>query len=329
MHDNASTTNIDPSDTAHPPILVGISSCLLGEKVRYDTGHKHSSYITGTLGQFFTFRPFCPEMAIGLGTPRETLRLVNRDGDIRCVGTKTEGHDVTERLIATGNEQASWQRELCGYILKKDSPSCGMERVKVYTKQMPEKVGVGLYAERLLANFPNLPVEEEGRLGDPVLRENFVKRVFAYREWRALEAAGVTQHRLTQFHARFKYVLLAHDEAATRELGAWLANQGSQPADTVSSEYLSAFMRILKKRATRKRHVNVLQHLQGFLKDDLDSEDKQEMVDTIEQYRQGLLPLIVPITLLRHHFRRHPKPFVDNSAYLQPHPSELMLLNNL
>ncbi|MDX1453768.1 MAG: DUF523 and DUF1722 domain-containing protein [Oleiphilaceae bacterium] len=310
-------------------ILVGVSSCLLGERVRFDTGHKHHSYITSTLGQFFTFRPFCPEMAIGMGTPRETIRLVNVNDEIRVVGTKTETLDVTEQLRECGEAQKEWQAGLCGYILKKDSPSCGMERVKVYKKNAPEKVGVGMYAKVLLDNFPHLPVEEEGRLGDPVLRENFIKRVYVYRHWQDLLDDGLSMNALTDFHAQYKYVLLSHDQHRTRELGARLAQAAKEPLNEVEQWYFAELMSILKLRATRKNHVNVLQHLQGFLKNDLDKEDKAELTEVIDNYRQGLLPLIVPITLLRHHFRRHPKPFVERSKYLEPHPSELMLLNTL
>lgn len=310
-------------------IEVGVSSCLLGEKVRFDKGHKHHSYITSTLGQFFSFRAFCPEMAIGLGTPRETIRLVNKDDEIRAVGTKTETLDVTERLLECGEAQKSWQSELCGYILKKDSPSCGMERVKVYKKNAPERIGEGLYARVLKRNFPHLPVEEEGRLGDPVLRENFIKRVYVYRHWKDLMEAGLSMKTLTDFHAQYKYVLLSHDQHSTRELGARLAQAAKEDMENVAEWYFAELMRILKLRATRKNHVNVLQHLQGFLKNDLDKEDKAELSEVIDNYRQALLPLIVPVTLLRHHFRRHPKPFVDRSKYLEPHPSELMLLNTL
>jgi len=310
-------------------ILIGISSCLLGERVRFDSGHKKHSYITDTLGQHFTFRPYCPEMAIGLGTPRETIRLVMNDDEIRCVGTKTETLDVTDALTENAQQQADWHRDLCGYILKKDSPSCGMERVKVYKGTMPERIGSGLYARVLLDNFPHLPVEEEGRLGDPVLRENFIKRVFVFRHWRDLEAEGISMASLTDFHAQYKYVSLSHDQQSTRDLGKRLADAAGEDIDDVAQWYFSELMRILTIKATRKNHVNVLQHLQGFLKNDLDKEDKKELSDTIENYRQALLPLIVPITLLRHHFRRHPKPFVARSKYLEPHPSELMLLNTL
>ena len=310
-------------------ILIGISSCLLGEKVRFDSGHKHQSYITETLGKYFKFRSFCPEIAIGLGIPRETLRLVLQDGEIRCIGNKTPSLDVTQQLNDIAVEQKQWHEHLCGYILKKDSPSCGMERVRVYKNDMPEKCGTGVYAQVLLNSFPNLPVEEEGRLGDPVLRENFVKRVFVYRHWKDLLLDGISMHKLTDFHAQYKYVLLSHDQARTRALGGRLAEASKAPFDEVLAWYFSELMAILKLRADRKNHVNVLQHLQGFLKEDIDKEDKKELTETIEKYRNALLPLIVPITLLKHHFRRNPKPFVERSKYLEPHPSELMLLNTL
>lgn len=315
--------------TTNNPILIGISSCLLGEKVRFDTGHKHHSYITQTLGQYFEFRSFCPEMAIGLGTPRETLRLVQKEDGVHCVGNKTASLDVTNQLIDVAHQQESWHKDLCGYILKKDSPSCGMERVRLYKNDMPERVGIGLYARVLKEKFPYLPVEEEGRLGDPVLRENFIKRVFVYRHWRDIEAEGFTVQKLTAFHAQYKYVLLSHDQERTRNLGSRLANAAKEPIDEVLQWYFTELMTILEIKATRKNHVNVLQHLQGFLKNDIDKEYKKELTETIENYRLGLLPLIVPITLLRHHFRRHPKPFVEQSKYLAPHPSELMLLNTL
>jgi uncharacterized protein YbgA (DUF1722 family)/uncharacterized protein YbbK (DUF523 family) len=310
-------------------ILIGISSCLLGEEVRFDTGHKHNSYITGTLGKYFTFRSFCPEMAIGLGVPRETLRLVMREDGIHCIGNKTPSLDVTERMIENAREQQPWQGELCGYILKKDSPSCGMERVRVYKGEMPTRHGTGLYARVLMQNFPNLPVEEEGRLGDPVLRENFIKRVFIFRHWRDLREEGLTTHRLMEFHAQYKFILMSHDQNLARALGRRLAEASREPVEQTAHWYFSEMMEIMKIRATRKNHVNVLQHLQGFLKQEIDSEDKQELVETIDNYRRGQLPLIVPVTLLRHHFRRHPHEFVSMSKYLDPHPAELMLLNTL
>lgn len=312
-------------------IVIGTSSCLMGEKVRYDKSHKHSSYITNVLGRFFSFHPFCPEMAIGLGTPRETLRLVDKDGNIECIGNKTEGHNVTDALIATAHEQASWHADLCGYILKKGSPSCGMERVRIYNFDtgMPIDSGAGLYAKVLMENFPHLPVEEEGRLGDAVLRENFIKRVFAYRHWKDVVEDGLSMAKLTDFHSQYKYVLLSHSQARYRALGKRVASAASEPIEQVEQWYFEEFMSILKLRATRKNHVNVLHHLQGFLKNDLDKDDKQELTEMIQSYHKGLLPLIVPVVLLKHHFRRHPKPFAVRSKYLNPHPAELMLLNGI
>jgi len=237
--------------------------------------------------------------------------------------------DVTQDLIEIAHNQESWHKDLCGYILKKDSPSCGMERVRVYKGDMPERTGSGLYAKVLLDSFPHLPIEEEGRLGDPVLRENFIKRVFVFRHWRDIETEGITMQTLTDFHSQYKYVLLSHDQDRTRKLGNRLANAGKESMDEVKNWYFAELMSILKVKATRKNHVNVLQHLQGFLKNDIDQEYKQELTETIERYRLGLLPLIVPVTLLTHHFRRHPKPFVEQSKYLAPHPAELMLMNTL
>ena len=320
--------DIDSSLTPKP-IFVGVSSCLLGEKVRYDTGHKHHSYITDTLGKYFQFRPFCPEMAIGLGTPRETLRLVLLADGIHCVGNKTSGLDVTGQLTDAANDQREWHQDLCGYILKKDSPSCGMERVKLYRGSAPERKGSGIYAQVLMNNFPNLPIEEEGRLGDPVLRENFIKRVFAMSHWKEVEASGLSIKKLTDFHAQYKFILMSHDQNFARQLGNRLANCHKEPIADTSRWYFGEFMSILKIKATRKNHVNVLQHLQGFLKDHLDKDDKRELSEIFESYRLGRLPIVVPLTLLKHHFRRHPNSFIEQSKYLEPHPAELMLLNTL
>lgn len=309
----------------HGNIMVGISSCLLGERVRYDGGHRLHSYITGTLGQYFTFRPFCPEMAIGLGAPRETLRLEERDGRIHCIGNQTASLDVTAELEATARQQAGWHRDLCGYIFKAGSPSCGMAGVKVYRNGEVTQEGAGIYARRLQQDFPHLPVEDEGRLGDPSLRINFLQRVFAYREWRDLEGSGITLHTLTGFHARYKYLLLSHHQQRTRDLGKRLALASAEPLDAVAGWYLAEWMGILSVPATTPGHVNVLQHLQGFLKKEIDAAARQELAETIEGYRLGRLPLIEPLMLLRHHFRHHPHPFVQNCRYLYPQQADLLL----
>ena len=317
----------DAPDTGKIPI--GISSCLVGEKVRFDGGHKQNRYILDTLGKFFRFRPFCPEMAIGLSVPRETIRLVSIDGRAQAVGNKNSHLNFTRALIQSAEDQADWHAQIFGYIVKKDSPSCGMERVRLYRGDLPSRDGVGLYTETLMRNFPALPVEEEGRLGDPVLRESFVKRVIIYKRWHDLLEAGLDWPGLTDFHARHKLILYSHNQQLGRKLGRELAVARSQPIETYGAQYLAQLMAILKISAKRSNHVNVLEHIRGYLKQDLDKDDKQELTDSIENYRLGLLPLIVPITLLRHHFRRHPDPYIEQSYYLQPHPDELMLLNSL
>ena len=314
-------------------ILVGISSCLIGEKVRFDGGHKQNRYVLDTLGQYFRYRPFCPEMAIGLGVPRETIRLVAVDGKTEAIGNKHNELNFTRPLIQSAEDQLSWRRQVFGYIVKKDSPSCGMERVRVYHGELPRREGVGLYTARLMKNFPALPIEEEGRLGDPVLRESFVKRVFIYRRWHELLGKGLDWAGLTDFHARHKLILYSHNQQLGRRLGRELAAAQQQtrqdPVLDYAPQYLAQLMVILKISAKRSNHVNVLEHIRGYLKQDLDKSDKQELTDSIENYRMGLLPLIVPITLLRHHFRRNPNRYIERSYYLQPHPDELMLLNSL
>lgn len=310
-------------------IRIGISSCLLGEKVRFDSGHKRNAYINGILSNFFEFTGFCPEVEIGLSIPREPIRLVTLNDKVHCVGTRNPDLDVTEDLYRSADEQQFWHRQLCGYILKKGSPSCGMERVRLYKGDIPDRIGVGLYAERLMQNFPDLPIEEEGRLEDPVLRENFIQRVYIFSRWQKLMAQAVSMKSLTLFHAQHKYIYMSHDQSMARQLGSWLAENHKTDLDTLTTQYLSKMMTLLKQRATRKNHVNTLQHIQGYLKNHLDADDKQELTANIKQYREGLLPLIVPITLLRHHFRRHPNNYISDSYYMQPHPSELMLLNSL
>lgn len=313
-------------------IKIGISSCLMGEQVRFDSGHKKNAYVCGILSDYFDFSTFCPEVSIGLGIPREPIRLVSIEDNVHCVGTKNPELDVTEQLYQSADNQKHWHAELNGYILKKDSPSCGMERVKLYKgfdkTKMPEKTAVGLYAKRLMENFPYLPVEEEGRLSDPALRENFIQRVYIYNRWRGMEKSGFTIANLQAFHAQHKYIFMSHNQLLSRELGASLAN-ADESIECLAQKYLSNMMSLLKCIATRKNHVNTLQHLQGYLKHDLDAEDKKELCSLISDYYKGLLPLVVPITLLKHHFRKHPKQYISESFYLQPHPGEMMLLNHI
>ncbi|MCP5143123.1 MAG: DUF523 and DUF1722 domain-containing protein [Chromatiales bacterium] len=311
-------------------IRIGISSCLLGEKVRYDGGHKKDNYITGTLADYFEFVPVCPEAAIGLGIPRPTIRLVGAAEAPRVRGVKDASLDVTDRMVAYGREMVGRLTGLRGYIFKRGSPSCGMERVKVYTEQgMPNTSSAGVYAREIMAANPLLPCEEEGRLGDPMLRENFIQRVFVYDRWLRLVDEGLTAGRLVDFHTRHKYMIRAHDESAYREMGRLVAEAGSRDPAELAGAYVTLLMTTLTKRATRKKHANVLMHLMGYLKKHLDAADKAELIETIDEYRAGRLPLIVPIVLLRHHFRRHPNEYVADQYYLDPHPRELMLRNVL
>jgi uncharacterized protein YbgA (DUF1722 family)/uncharacterized protein YbbK (DUF523 family) len=308
-------------------IPVGISSCLLGQNVRFDGGHKRDPYITGTLSEYFEFHPFCPEVEIGMGTPRSAIHLVRIDDAIHCVGIKDPEWDVTERLRNRAEHQKDLHADLCGYILKKDSPSCGMERVKVYSGGQPHKDGIGIYAQEMMSNNPLLPVEEEGRLGDPGLRENFIQRVYVLYRWKLMLAEGLTPGSLTHFHARHKLIIMSHDDY--RDLGQLLAGLNKANLAPVAEQYISQLMTTLKKIASRKNHVNVLQHIQGYLKKALSADDKTELCEVIEQYRNGYVPLIVPLTLLKHHFRKAPDPYIEESYYMSPYPQELQLLNQL
>lgn len=242
-------------------IPVGISSCLLGERVRFDAGHKKNGYITGVLADYFEFVPFCPEMAVGLGAPRETLRLVACDNEIRAVGNKTPTLDVSQALTDAAARRRTIHAGLCGYILKKDSPSCGMERVKVYKDEgdIPERNGSGLFAARLMQDFPYLPIEEEGRLEDARLRENFIQRVFVLARWQALNVEPLTIAKLQNFHARHKRIFMNHEQNAARELGAMLADALDE-LPSLATTYRDAMMTLLKHPASCENHVNILQH---------------------------------------------------------------------
>ena len=308
-------------------IPIGISSCLVGQPVRFDGGHKRDAYINGTLSAYFDFKPFCPEVEIGLGTPRPAIQLALRDDAVHCVGVKEPSLDVTERLRSHAQQQATLHAALCGYILKKDSPSCGMTRVKVYAGQQYERNGVGIYAQEMMRNNPLLPVEEEGRLGDPGLRENFILRVYVLYRWKLMLAEGLSPQKLTQFHARHKLIIMSHADYS--ELGQLLASVSKSNLLTVADQYILQLMQTLKKVATRSSHVNVLQHIQGYLKKELSADDKAELCELIERYRQGEIPLIVPLTLLRHHFRKTPDTYIDESYYMSPYPQALQLINQL
>lgn len=317
--------------TNQPLIKVGISACLLGEPVRYNGGHKQSLLCKNELGQYFDYISICPEQAIGLGTPREPIRLVGDAQQPRAVGTVTSTLDVTDALTQFSQRTVAGLEDICGYILMQKSPSCGMQRVKVYQVdgQGFSNDGAGIFAAALMQAKPLLPVEEDGRLNDPVLRENFITRVFAYAQWQQLLSSGLSRTKLYEFHARYKYQLMANSPADCTALGRLLANQQKTRLALVATEYFSLFMRALKKVATRGSHTNVLQHISGYIKHSLSADEKRELQRLISQYRNGIVPLIVPLTLLKHHFNRHPDRYIADQVYLQPHPENLSLRNAL
>ena len=307
-------------------IKVGISACLLGQEVRFDGGHKRSSFCERDLGAHFEYHPVCPEMAIGLGAPRAAIRLVKRHGEVRAEASNGS-FDVTERLIAFSEQKARLLDFISGYILCAKSPSCGMERVRIYgaNNEGSAKEGIGLFAKALMEANPLLPVEEDGRLCDPILRENFVLRVFAYHDWQQLCASGITAAALIRFHSRYKYLVLSHATTHYRTLGKLLGNLGKANLQEVADSYIKGLMAALTLRANRRSHTNVLMHLQGYFKRVLTPAQKQELADTIDKYRTGIFPLLVPLTLIRHYLREYPNTYLAEQVYLNPHPDTLKL----
>ena len=316
--------------SSHVKPKIAISACLLGENVRFNGGHKQSLLCSQTLSDYFDFVPLCPEVAIGLGIPRQAIRLVGDPNQPQAVGSVNPALNVTQPLDDYGQQMAREHTDLCGYIFMQKSPSCGLERVKVYRDNGTpvDGGGRGIYAQAFCARHPNLPVEEDGRLNDPVLRENFLTRVFVYASWQQLLADGLTRHRLLTFHSRYKYLLMAHSPAHYKSLGHLLGSMGKGiDLQALADGYFSELMAGLKKCATRGTHTNVLQHISGYLKQAISADDKQEMQTVIGQYRHGIVPLVVPLTLLKHHLRHHPDPYVAQQVYLQPHPENLSLRN--
>ena len=317
------------SDLSMSRPKIAISACLMGAEVRFNGGHKESRLCSRTLAEHFEFVPLCPEVAIGMGIPREPIRLVGDPQSPQAVGTVNPSINVTAPLAEYGEKMAGELNDICGYIFMQQSPSCGLERVKVYHDNGApvNGGGRGIYAQAFCARHPDLPVEEAGRLNDPVLRENFITRVLAYRDWQQVLAQGLSRRVLTEFHSRYKYQLMAHNPLQYKALGKLLGNMAQSDPAELGPRYFSELMAALKKCATRGTHSNVLQHITGYLKQAISAEDKQEMVHVIGQYRLGIVPLVVPLTLLKHHFRQHPDPYIAQQVYLQPHPENLSLRN--
>ncbi len=314
-----------------PRIRLGISACLLGQPVRYDGGHKLDHFLRDTLGRWVEYVPVCPEVECGLPVPREAMRLVGDPQAPRLV-TRRGGVDLTERMLGWAAQRVRELEgeDLCGFIFKSRSPSSGMERVKVYAESgMPSSNGVGLFARAFLEHFPLLPAEEEGRLHDPKLRENFIERLFALRRWRDTLARGRRRGHLVEFHTRNKLLILSHSPQHYRELGRLVAHAAEQDTAEVFDRYQTLLMEALRLRTTPAKNANVLEHCAGYFKKQLSADEKRELGELITAYRRGQLPLVVPVTLVTHYVRKYRQPYLAQQTYLQPHPAELQLRNHV
>ncbi|RCK72419.1 MAG: Hypothetical protein YbgA [Ignavibacteriae bacterium] len=313
------------------PIRIGISSCLLGEKVRFDAGHKKDLYLTNILGKYVEWIPVCPEVEVGMGVPREAIRLVGKANNPNLVGTKS-GRDWTDEMKKFSqmrNKQLA-EMNLSGFIFKKDSPTCGMERVRVYSQSgSPSKEGIGIFARSFIEQFPLIPVEEEGRLNDIKIRENFIERVFAYNRLLNLFSRKFSRGELVRFHTYEKLQLLSHSEKHYRELGNIVAKAKFYGTSELRERYSKIFMEALKIKTTTKKNANVLFHILGYLKNILDKFEKDAIVKIINDYQNELVPLIVPLTLIRHYIEKHNIEYIKFQTYLNPHPKELMLRNHV
>lgn len=312
-------------------IKIGISTCLLGESVRYNGGHQHDRFLTGTLGQFVQYVPVCPEVECGLPIPRESMRLVGDPEAPRLLTLKTRlDHTGRMKTWAEKRLQKLEKENLCGFIFKKNSPSSGLYRVKVYNeKGMPCRSGVGLWAHAFTDHFPLIPVEEDGRLNDPKLRENFIEQIFGLKRWRDALEKPRRVGAIVEFHTRNKLLVLSHSPKIYRLMGKLVANGKHLPIGELYRQYETLFIKSLRLKTTIKKTVNVVQHMMGFFKKQLTKDEKQELLEIIESYRRELIPLIVPITLFNHYVRKYQQPYLANQTYLHPHPSELKLRNHV
>ena len=312
-------------------LRLGISRCLLGDEVRFDGGHKRDGFLTDVLGQYVEWVPVCPEVEAGLGTPREAMRLIGDPQHPRLVTGKsgTDHTSAVEKMTESRIKELK-ELDLSGYVFKKGSPSCGIERVRVYDEQgMPNRSGVGLFARVFIEQFPLIPVEEEGRLCDAPLRENFIERVFCYRRWQDLVQRGVTRQALVQFHTIHKYLLMAHSPQQYQVLGRLVGEAARYQPKELARLYGDLFMNTLAVKTTVHKHVNVLQHILGYFKERLGAEEKAELLGVVDDYHQALTPLVVPLTLIKHYVRRFDVSYIRDQVYLNPHPKELMLRNHV
>lgn len=310
-------------------IPVGISACLMGDEVRFNGGHKKSALCSDRLEAYFEFQRFCPEVAIGLGVPRQTIRLVGDFKTPRAIMPSTDA-DLTEHLADYGHEIAKVAQGLSGYILMKDSPSCGLFSTKVYsgTTPLPGK-RAGIFVQALKDQLPLLPMEEEARMNDAGLCENFIARVYAYHDWRVNFLPQATPQALVAFHSRYKYFVMAHGQTLYRSLGRLVAGAGVGDFAQLVKDYEWAFFNGILKPPTRRNHTNVLFHILGYLKKQVAAPLKQDLLKAVEDYHQALVPLIVPITLLKHYLTHYACDYINQQVYLTPYPEQLKLRNLL
>jgi uncharacterized protein YbgA (DUF1722 family)/uncharacterized protein YbbK (DUF523 family) len=312
-------------------IRIGISSCLLGEKVRYDGGHKLDHYLRDILGQHVQWVPVCPEVEFGLPVPREAMRLMGNPSSPRLITRKT-GIDHTNGMRRWAKRKLSEleRADLCGFIFKSRSPSSGMKSVKVYSESgMPSRTGTGIFAGVFMSSLPLVPVEDDGRLHDFRLRENFIERIFVFMRWKELQRDNPSIKKLIAFHEEHKLLIMSHSSAHLAKLGRLVARAKEYRPASLQNAYLELLMEALKIQATVKKNVNVLQHIMGYFKNQISKDEKQEILEGIGQYHKEFVPLVVPITLLKHYVRKYDEPYLKKQLYLNPHPFELMLRNHV
>ena len=310
---------------------IGISSCLLGNEVRWNSGHKLDKYLTHTLGQFVEYVPVCPEVEAGFGVPRESFRLIGNPDTPRLITFKSKT-DHTDRMVTWAKKRVREldKEELCGFIFKSDSPSSGMIRVKVYNeKGMPHKVGIGIFARAFMEHFPLIPVEDDGRLNDPLIRENFILQIFTMKRWRDNLARKPGMGNLVDFHTRNKLLILSHSQKHYRLMGKLVAEGKKMTIKELYHQYQLLLMEAMKLKTTIRKNTNVLQHLMGYFKKQLSGDEKQELLEIFDQYRNEHVPLIVPMTLINHYVRKYDQPYLKQQTYLHPHPLELKLRNHV
>ena len=312
-------------------VRLGISKCLLGENVRYDGGHKLDRFLTDTFGQYVEYVPVCPEVECGLDVPRDPMRLEGDPDSPRLITSRTK-QDMTDRMVKWARKRVEEleKNDLCGFIFKSSSPSSGMERVKVYNeKGMPVKKGIGMFARIFMEHFPLLPAEDEGRIHDLGLRENFIERIFTLKRWREVLTKKESRGNVVDFHTKHKLLILSHSPKHYQWMGKLVAQAKDLPLKEFCWQYQTWLMESMKLKATPKKNANVLQHMMGYFREQLSSDEKQELLEVIDHYREGAIPLVVPMTLINHYVRKHNQPYLKQQVYLYPHPLELQLRNHV